>query len=148
MTDPHDLVHDCLELIVEFLVVYSLTQLAVEHLLFDGSAVRDYESRVVQSGFRFLNRHIQIRVGYVYTLDVLIELENRIGVERKLRRVEADRFEIRSSKTDDLVCLLDGHFRDRISETARAVDDNEIGKCRKHSKKASYFCVVYPIIPT
>ena len=46
---PHDLIYDCLEFIVEFPVVYRLYQLAVEHLLFNGSAVRNDKLRMAAS---------------------------------------------------------------------------------------------------
>ena len=99
---PYNLIHDSLELVVEFSVVNRLGQFAVKHLLLDRAAVRDHKSRIVQSGFGFLYGHIQIRIGNVDTLDVLIKSKNRISVKRELRRVEAHRFQIRSCKAETL----------------------------------------------
>ena len=82
---PHDLIHDSLEFVVEFLVVYRFGYLSVEHLLFDCPAVRDDESRIVESGFCFIDRHIQICVGKVDALNLPVESEYRIGVQRQLR---------------------------------------------------------------
>ena len=87
---PHDLIYDRLEFVVEPFVVYRLGQLSVEHLLLDSAAVWDHKSRIVQSGFGFLDGHIQIRIGNVDALDLPVESEYRIGVQRQLRCEEAD----------------------------------------------------------
>ncbi len=87
---PHDLIYDCLEFVVEPFVVNRLGQLAVEHLLFDSAAVWDHKSRIMKSGFGFIDGHIQIFVGNVDTLDLHVEPEYRIGVKRQLRREETD----------------------------------------------------------
>ena len=107
-------------------------ELSLLHLFLDLCAERHGEGYLAKLCLGFLNRHHNIHVGRIQALNVVIQAESAIGLNRKLREEEAATLQVGGRKSEDLIRFFDGSLCQHVLvEIARAVYDNVIGESAK-----------------
>ena len=107
-------------------------ELSLLHLFLDLCAKRHGEGYLAELCLGFLDWHEDVYIGGVESLNVFIQAESAVGINRKLREEEANTLQVGGRKSEDLIRFFDGSLCQHVLvEIARAVYDNVIGESAK-----------------